>query len=810
MTTRNPITMAIATLAIVGVLAGTAVFPMAATADEPARLDLYKAADGQHYFALSMQPDIQNRVVPTNVVVMFDTSASQSGAVRTEALSALQSMLTTLNSDTKVMLLAVDLKAVPMSTGFVAPNSPEMQDALAKLNRRVPLGSTDMAAALRTTAEAFAEDSTARRAAVYIGDGVTGANFLQGQEFANLLNDLVNKEIAVSSFGLGPQVDAQLLAALANQTGGRLVLESNELTPSQSGEFLAASAEGPVVWPTDVTMPQSFEAVYPTKLPPLRADRDTVVIGKSSGDGPVEVNVQGELDGAAVDMEFAAVPGMPNDDNAYLMTLVDNAAPNGGLTLPTVGTAGLIEARQIMDQSVAALNQLSRNAVAARNFEGAKALANQALAVDPNNPDAQAVVGAADRVEAGDDGDLLDAFVEGGDLIEQVQGSEDVLVQITREDVRDTLLEARANMADNPQAAEADLKLMIDRVKNLPLPAVVRAELLDQMEVAVESAMRRRVELDEEVREREERRARAEEQARLLDNLRRDEQRIAQLMARFDSLMKEGRFREAEDEVALEALSIDPNNATLVSARLNARYGGAYADIMAIVDQRRRAFVDTMFEVERSGIPFPDEPPIVYPPAEVWEELTLRRRKYASVDLEKESGAEGKISEQLKEPTTMDFEEQPLEEVVEYLEDLHGIPIQVDSAALRQIGLGSDSPVNLKVQGVSLRAGLRLMLRGIDPDLTYTIKDEVLMLTTREVAEENLVTKVYPVADLVLPIDLGTYGGNFGGGQTGNNFGQNFGGGGGGGFNGGGGGFGGGGFGGGGGGNFGGGGGFAF
>ncbi|HUS39336.1 MAG TPA: hypothetical protein VMX74_07800, partial [Pirellulales bacterium] len=39
--------------------------------------------------------------------------------------------------------------------------------------------------------------------------------------------------------------------------------------------------------------------------------------------------------------------------------------------------------------------------------------------------------------------------------------------------------------------------------------------------------------------------------------------------------------------------------------------------------------------VERSFIPFSDDPPMVYPSAEEWKELTRRRRKYSSIDIPK-------------------------------------------------------------------------------------------------------------------------------------------------------------------------------
>jgi hypothetical protein len=67
------------------------------------------------------------------------------------------------------------------------------------------------------------------------------------------------------------------------------------------------------------------------------------------------------------------------------------------------------------------------------------------------------------------------------------------------------------------------------------------------------------------------------------------------------------------------------------------------------------------------------------------------------------------------------------------------------------------------LNGVSLKSGLRLLLG--DYDLTFIIKDEVLLVTTHDKAETELVTKAYPVADLVIPIRSG--GGMMGGGMMG-------------------------------------------
>ena len=183
---------------------------------------------------------------------------------------------------------------------------------------------------------------------------------------------------------------------------------------------------------------------------------------------------------------------------------------------------------------------------------------------------------------------------------------------------------------------------------------------------------------------------------------------------------------------------------------------------------RQKAVVDTLGTVEVALMPFPDDQPVVYPPADVWQELTIRRKKYAATDLKTVSPIEKKIREALKSPTRMEFVEMPLQDALSYLKDYHGIEIQLDNRALEDAGVGSDTPVTRTVNGISLRSALRTLLR--DLDLTYVIKDEMLLITTVDQAEtpEMLVQKVYPVADLVIPVrSMGMRGGMMGGGMMG-------------------------------------------
>ena len=92
-----------------------------------------------------------------------------------------------------------------------------------------------------------------------------------------------------------------------------------------------------------------------------------------------------------------------------------------------------------------------------------------------------------------------------------------------------------------------------------------------------------------------------------------------------------------------------------------------------------------------------------------------------------------RIAEALKQATQLEFVETPLNDVVEYLKDLHKVEIQLDEKAIKRAGISLDTPVTVTFKGVSLQSALRLLLRQLDLD--YAIRDEVLFITTaREAA----------------------------------------------------------------------------
>ncbi len=115
------------------------------------------------------------------------------------------------------------------------------------------------------------------------------------------------------------------------------------------------------------------------------------------------------------------------------------------------------------------------------------------------------------------------------------------------------------------------------------------------------------------------------------------------------------------------------------------------------------------------------------------------------------SPIEGKIRDALEERTELAFTDTPLTDALDFLRDVHQITILIDTAALQDEGVDPNSPVNLELSGITFRSALRLLLRPLQ--LTYVIEDEVLKVTTQAKADENFVTRVYPVHDLASDAD---------------------------------------------------------
>ncbi len=100
----------------------------------------------------------------------------------------------------------------------------------------------------------------------------------------------------------------------------------------------------------------------------------------------------------------------------------------------------------------------------------------------------------------------------------------------------------------------------------------------------------------------------------------------------------------------------------------------------------------------------------------------------------------------LRAPGKLDCRNMPLDELADYLSDLHEVPIVLSLRRLNDAGISRSAPITRTMRDVSLGSLLTTALD--DLDLTYVIEDDMIKITTPDDAESRLCTVAFPIHDL--------------------------------------------------------------
>ncbi|MDB5347130.1 MAG: hypothetical protein JWP89_5507 [Schlesneria sp.] len=134
----------------------------------------------------------------------------------------------------------------------------------------------------------------------------------------------------------------------------------------------------------------------------------------------------------------------------------------------------------------------------------------------------------------------------------------------------------------------------------------------------------------------------------------------------------------------------------------------------------------------------------------LFDRVQIHNAKAAAVDaqqgpaefLPRRSPKEEKILAALSRTTEVAFRDNDLTSALEHLKEMHEIEIWIDASRLDIDNLN----VTLEISDVPLRSCLNLMLEPLD--LAYFVEDDVLKVTSQEIAATKLITRTYPAGDL--------------------------------------------------------------
>ncbi len=223
---------------------------------------------------------------------------------------------------------------------------------------------------------------------------------------------------------------------------------------------------------------------------------------------------------------------------------------------------------------------------------------------------------------------------------------------------------------------------------------------------------------------------------------------VAVLVRQYHDLIKKSDFARAE-RVALQAKQLDPDDPAVSAlaemAKIQKRVKGAEAGRA----NREQFFLTGMNDAERMG-------PIVTSDDPVAIQLDALRRsgRRGSGDnfhLKTRTPAEFEIELKLDRPISVEFNQTPLDQAIENLKTLTGLPLVIDGRALDDERISQVQLITVK-PGTAVAAKNVLAFTLEQAGLSYVVEHDLVKVTTTKKSKGRLHTKVFSVADLVTPV----------------------------------------------------------
>ena len=789
----------------------------------------YKTQKDETYFALQLQPKLQaNARMPRDILLLVDSSASQAAAPLEISRKVAALFADNLQADDRLSIMTISNDSKQISRGFR-----KKEDAIAsvkELAKEYASGGTNLKKGISDAVSSFESIAGRQRVLVFMGDGMSIAGPIDGADRAGLCKEMIGKEVAFFPVPIGSRMDPANLHGLASGTGGICMRMLPGDWVEDLHKRLQSAMEVPVLYSAAFQLPKEVSEVYPSKLPPLRSDTPTLVVGKIEAGKTLEYKLEGKQLGKEVSLSVSEAIPVSEPENYFLLQVVQqwkNVKDTPALIQADRALAFAAEQNQV---AVSDLKDKAQWALREDKFDAASRLFNQALEIDPQDGEAK---NGSKMVQKLRDGKLTleqirkevqptkgetivrigaqgkkirvpvaqvpvekdapekpvlpapapngpVAGINEGDILKETEARRAVADQQATQTVDEIIRNANRLVTRDPDGAYEMLKRILDTTQTNPdLSPKGQSNLVGRIERALQGVKRegRRVKSDQD--ERLQLLANADARSAQTKMVVNQQERISERMRVYHNLMNQARELEASKQA--NTIRQDLVNLGLpVPQAVNAAYTvgqrGFYLREMRDMQRLRDdKWLATLYEVERSHVPFPDEPEIVFPDASYyarrkeykdWADFSEKRKaKYGTstfgdnAPLPRTIEIKNTLLKQVRWPGLKDGDFK-LSEVLEQLSRVYNLEFDINEKAFAadgvmdvnsQIVASADKPLP-PVNG-SIATVLKKILGRIPAGSTATflIRRESIEITTGAAAIAEKVVRIYPVADLVYP-----------------------------------------------------------
>ena len=249
-------------------------------------------SDGYFLLMLAPEPDVDQKALPKDVILVLDKSGSMDGEKFNQAQAALRYILEHLNPEDR-------FNVISFSTGISMfdnelRSSEEADEAIDWVDGVWPAGGTDINRALLEAA--YMADQERPTYVIFLTDGLPTQGEQNIDRIISNFSENSRSNIRLFAFGVGYDVDTFLLDTLAQENHGA----STYVVPGESLDEVISGFYEKISTPVMTDLELDFGDmrvydVYPNPLPDLFSGSQIIITGRYREGGVEDVVLRGRV-----------------------------------------------------------------------------------------------------------------------------------------------------------------------------------------------------------------------------------------------------------------------------------------------------------------------------------------------------------------------------------------------------------------------------------------------------------------------------------------------------------------------------------
>lgn len=264
-----------------------------------------KPADRDGTFLAVLAPRLaqeEEEIVPKDVVYVLDVSGSMEGPKIAQAKEALQQGIRLLREGDRFNVVAFSSDWAAWRSELGRATEKAKQEAGGWIENLQAGGSTGLEAALSRALSMG--DPERLFLVVLLTDGLPTVGIRQPDAILARVKEMNRARARVFTFGVGYDLDVNLLDRIAAKTGGeRDYVAPHERIDAVTARFFQR-VDRPLLTDVRLELGPGLVQVYPKRMPDLFAGGQVVLLGRYTGSGSRTIRVRGKRRGKEVTYEY--------------------------------------------------------------------------------------------------------------------------------------------------------------------------------------------------------------------------------------------------------------------------------------------------------------------------------------------------------------------------------------------------------------------------------------------------------------------------------------------------------------------------